>query len=689
MTIMRGAQRKARWPRRSLKALRSAWIDALWRAAIVLVFAFAAHPAAAHETDQFGLPIGREFADLGDFITEWAYGAVDRGVSKLNRKVDEYLKAGRDPSSLYTPDAVADAVCHEFPMAVLGIEQFDRRVHSSEWFVRYPGRLPGFEPPPTIEKILLYPLNPLRAWNCSTVKAYGVLVGTDKIGHFTDMGYRYFREYRLGIAKRETEDEAFLRAIRFGSDDPIMSESGLLGYWSAGAYSNADMASNFLGMVFYRNLTEPQMLKGEIRPPMIERDGPYFRVAPHVTPQSDFFSWYFSDHLDEAFNPSLYLEIWREGMRDIVDRNATSVLENRLDQFGNRRPAQFFRDKATELRTYWGVDYGHRGSEDELLIVDGTCFPPVSQSLDPAARDRFGRSPLHIAAEVGDVERVAALIDARADINLPIRSEERRSASWGDTPLHLAAVNGQVEAAELLLAAGADVNASNDRGAAPVHVAVLHHAMMRVLIDAGADLDQRDKCNRTALHWAVTGNLAGVMALLVQSGADPDARDVNGRTALHEAISQGRSECAIRLLQLGAQASPVDAMGLTPLHVAAAKGNLAIARALIDAGADVNAVDRLRRRPLHEATSSGQRELAALLLQHGGDPALADIYDQTPARLAARRDDVAIEQLFVDHLALAERQMSRPQGPTATHPRHGFNHPASTDDGVNAAGPGE
>ena len=638
----------------------------------LLALALAAGPTAAHETDQFGLPIGREFADLGDFLTEWAFGAVDRGVKKLNKRVDAAIKAGEDPGSLdslYSPATVADVVCHEFPMAVLGIEEFDRRVHSSDWFVRYPGRLPGFEPPPTLEKILLYPLNPLRAWNCSTVKAYGVLVGTDKIGHFTDMGYRYFREYSQGLARGESQDAAFQRAIRLGSDDPIMSESGLLGYWSAGAYSNADMASNFMGMVFYRNLTEPQMLKGQIRPPMIERDGHYFKVASHVTPESDFFSWYFSDHWDEALNPSLYLEIWRNGMRDIVERNATSVLENRRDQFGNRRPAIFFGEKAAELRTYWGVDYGHRGSEDELLIVDRTCFPPLNQSMDPAGRDRFGRSPLHAAAEVGDVDRVAALIDAGSDVSLPIRTEERRSASWGDTPLHLASLNGHVEAARLLIAAGANVNAMNDRGATPLHYAVLKPAMMQVLVDAGADLDLCDRSGRTALHWSVTGNLAGMIAMLVEAGADPDAANINGQTALHESISQGRSECALRLLQLGASSTQPDGLGVTALHLAAATGNIEVAQALIEARADVNAIDQLGRTPLHDAAASRHRDMVVLLLENGGNPALADSFDQTPARLAQRRQDSALEQILVDHLALNGRQMSLRESTNALQSR--------------------
>jgi hypothetical protein len=315
---------------------------------------------SAHETDAYGLPIGREFADLGNELTLWAHGAIDRAVTRLNNRIDARIRSrgeNADLSSLHSPDAVASAVRGELPQAVLLIEEFDHRVGSEEWRVRYAGRLTGFEPPATLEKIVLYPLNPLRAWNCATLKAYGVLLGTDKIGHFADMGYRYFGEYRNALKRGETDEAAVRCAITMGSDHPILSESGLLGYWSAGAYSNADMASNYLGMVFYRNLLEPQMLKGQLRPPMIERapDGVHWHVASHVTPDSDFFSWFISDHYDEAINPSHYLDMWREGVRSMVARNSCNTLEHRVDELGNRRSEQYFRDKANEMRTYCGA----------------------------------------------------------------------------------------------------------------------------------------------------------------------------------------------------------------------------------------------------------------------------------------------------------------------------------------------
>ena len=46
------------------------------------------------------------------------------------------------------------------------------------------------------------------AWNCATIRAYGVYLGTDKLGHFTDMGKHYYREYRKSLDEGKSEDEA-------------------------------------------------------------------------------------------------------------------------------------------------------------------------------------------------------------------------------------------------------------------------------------------------------------------------------------------------------------------------------------------------------------------------------------------------------------------------------------------------
>jgi ankyrin repeat protein len=65
------------------------------------------------------------------------------------------------------------------------------------------------------------------------------------------------------------------------------------------------------------------------------------------------------------------------------------------------------------------------------------------------ARDEIGKTPLHVAAAVGNKGAVELLLAKGADANA--------KDQLGKTPLHWAAAGGQKEVAELLIAKGADI----------------------------------------------------------------------------------------------------------------------------------------------------------------------------------------------------------------------------------------
>src|SRR5262245_33632770 len=86
----------------------------------------------------------------------------------------------------------------------------------------------------------------------------------------------------------------------------------------------------------------------------------------------------------------------------------------------------------------------------------------------------------------------------------------------GDTPLHLAAAGYRTKIVELLLDAGADPNATtNHRQSGPLHYAADGYITgpvwdakkqvqtIRILLDAGADVNRQDKNGAAPLHRAV------------------------------------------------------------------------------------------------------------------------------------------------------------------------------------------
>jgi ankyrin repeat protein len=130
----------------------------------------------------------------------------------------------------------------------------------------------------------------------------------------------------------------------------------------------------------------------------------------------------------------------------------------------------------------------------------------VAEKVDIEVRDDYGRTALHVAAENGQLEIAAMLIESGADIEARTYVALRLYFSWA--PLMVAANWGQKSIAELLISAGADMNA-NDAGYTDTSQALLiaawqgHTGVLELLIVKGADINSTSP-NRliTPLHWA-------------------------------------------------------------------------------------------------------------------------------------------------------------------------------------------
>jgi ankyrin repeat protein len=633
---------------------------------VALLTLAGAIPVFAHETDQFTVPPGREFADIGDTLTVWAYRAVDSGVDRTNNKIKAAIKEKRGEETLnklQAPMRVAMAVNAAFPPALFAIEDWDKRVQEAGAKDNFPGRVVGYKPFIGVRRHAEFSLDPFRAWNCATIRAYGVYLGTDKLGHFTDMGKHYYREYRKSLDEGKSEERATRNAIELGADGgPLFfSEAGLLGEKTAGAYSNADLVANYMGMMFYRNLTDEVMLHGQKVPPMLERDGPYWKISDRVRPNSNFFAMFFSDHLDEALNPSRYIEKHRDKIRKGIEEHAGDTIDRYRDPHGNRRPRAFFVQRQKELSTYWGFDYGHKGdAEKDLLTIANTCFPAAPKELmKPNQRDGVGMGALHLAARDGDVNRLDELLAAGADVNMQVRSGERRSPEWGSTPLHYAVRDGHADVVKRLIEKGANVNAANDRGVTPLHRAIYDAGMAKLLLAAGAKTDAADERGETALHWAALDGAPDAMAALLDGGAGVAAADHRGRTPLHVAAEVANEPMVTALLARKADADAGDRFGVTPLHLASRTGVESITAALLTAGAEPNARDTFGMTPLHEATRYNRPAVVSRLLEAHANPALANAYDGTPIDVARKNRNAPV-------LALLRASGPEPTAQTAT-----------------------
>ena len=209
---------------------------------------------------------------------------------------------------------------------------------------------------------------------------------------------------------------------------------------------------------------------------------------------------------------------------------------------------------------------------------------------------------IHAAAASGDVDRIAALIGQHPELL------ESRNRS-GETPLLVAAGKLQVEAAASLVNAGADVRAKNRDGAMALHLCIRagtddaardgRTAMVKLLLEHGADVAAVDGQGRTALHFAAIKGRFELLDLLGRSGAVLAAQDQHGRTPLHDAAMHDHVSVIEWLVARGAKIEAPDKAAETPLHVAARRFRSKAADTLLGLGASVDAVNREKATALH------------------------------------------------------------------------------------------
>jgi cytohesin len=269
------------------------------------------------------------------------------------------------------------------------------------------------------------------------------------------------------------------------------------------------------------------------------------------------------------------------------------------------------------------------------------------------AGGKFYDNLFHEAVAEQDIRLVRLMLEHGADVNAP------QGAFSPMTPLHLAANIGDVEKCKLLLEFKADVNAHTPDGATPLDFAAVwdHRAICELLLAHGAQLgmqaacalgrtediarilnadpqsvNQRDnRLRRTPLHWAAASGHRGLVAVLIRAGADVNAK----------APRYGQAGNVVTGPETWGADEAKDA-GETPLHVAARAGHAPVVELLVQNGADVNASDENQMTVLQHAVYAGQVAVVQLLLEHG---AKVDVGDDSC--LPAAFDNVAITKLLL------------------------------------------
>ncbi|XP_061219112.1 protein phosphatase 1 regulatory subunit 12B isoform X6 [Neopsephotus bourkii] len=200
-----------------------------------------------------------------------------------------------------------------------------------------------------------------------------------------------------------------------------------------------------------------------------------------------------------------------------------------------------------------------------------------------------GLTALHQACIDENLDMVKFLVENGADVN------QQDNEGW--TPLHAVASCGYLNIAEFLISHGANVAAVNSEGEVPSDIAE-EAAMKDLLLEQvkkqGVDLDlarkeeeqqmlqdarqwlnsgriedpKQPRTGATALHVAAAKGYSEVMRLLIQAGFNLNVQDSDGWTPLHAAAHWGVKEACSILAEALCDMDIRNKLGQTPFDVA-------------------------------------------------------------------------------------------------------------------------
>ena len=217
--------------------------------------------------------------------------------------------------------------------------------------------------------------------------------------------------------------------------------------------------------------------------------------------------------------------------------------------------------------------------------------------VDPNRSDKtYQQTPLWMASTAGD--EILKMVLERKDLDINGRSR------WGETPLYQAIQRNHLSAAKLLLAAGADPNERTDEQKTALSWSAAQgteDSLLLLLQHPTTALDTRDRTGQTPLQHAATAGHAKCLRMLLDAGANVNHADSDGRTALTLAASKGHKVAAKLLVRNGADVDARDRRGDTALAVAAVGNHDAVVRLLLGSGADAGIGDEDEETPFERA----------------------------------------------------------------------------------------
>ena len=213
-----------------------------------------------------------------------------------------------------------------------------------------------------------------------------------------------------------------------------------------------------------------------------------------------------------GFVKALLADVSKEESRQLDEANITGSTPLMQAAFGNRlEVAKLFIEAGAEVNA---VNKQGETALSAAAFAGNTELAKLllEHKAKPDTVDETGKGVIVYAAARGAADVVERLLDAGVDVNARYRSD-LTALMWAAGHADIVATEAGVNTVKLLLSRGAKVGDVDDRGRDALMIAagLGHAAIARVLLDAGANREARDKQGRKAVDLAGT---ADVKALL-------------------------------------------------------------------------------------------------------------------------------------------------------------------------------
>ncbi|EAY19719.1 ankyrin repeat protein, putative [Trichomonas vaginalis G3] len=221
---------------------------------------------------------------------------------------------------------------------------------------------------------------------------------------------------------------------------------------------------------------------------------------------------------------------------------------------------------------------------------------------------------------------------------------------------------------EYFLSLGANINEKDSNELTALHYAARYNfkESAKLLISHGANVNDKNQSGDTALHYAAYHNSKEIAELLISHGANINDKNQSGDTALHYAAYHNSKEIAELLISHGAKINEKDNDGNTALHIAAFRNSKETAELLISHGANINDKGQDGFTALHFSAYNNSTEIAELLISHGANINEKNQNGFTAFHYAAILYHTEIAELLLLHGANINEKINK-YGCTALH----------------------